>query len=66
MPSEQVTWVLEFVYRHANVPYFAGRGGVTSPTGCYPSSPQSNGDPTFVPDLRKDETRINLALLVRF
>jgi len=66
MPTEQVTWVLEVVYRHANVPYFAGRGGVTSPTGYYPSSPQSNGDPTFVPDLRQSEMRINAALLVRF
>jgi hypothetical protein len=66
MPSEYITWSVELVYRHANVPYFAGRGGVTSATGYYPANIQSYGDPNFVPDLRKDETRINLAMLVRF
>jgi hypothetical protein len=66
MPNEYVTWTLEFVHRHANVPYFAGHGGVTSATGYFPSNPGSFGDPNYVPDLRNDENRINLAMLTRF
>jgi hypothetical protein len=66
MPSEYVTFVLEYVHRHANVPYFAGQGGVTSATGYYPSNPASNGDPAYVPDLRNDENRVNFAMLTRF
>ena len=66
MPNEYVTWTLEFVHRHANVPYFAGHGGVTSSTGYFQSNPNSFGDPNYVPDLRKDENRINLAMLTRF
>jgi hypothetical protein len=66
MPNEYVTWVLEFVHRHASVPYFAGHGGVTSATGYFQSNPNSFGDPNYVPDLRNDENRINLAMLTRF
>jgi hypothetical protein len=66
MPSEYVTWVLEFVHRHASVPYFAGHGGVTSATGYFSSTSGSYGDPTYVPDLRNDENRINLSMLTRF
>jgi hypothetical protein len=66
MPNEYVTWTLEFVHRHANVPYFAGHGGVTSSTGYFQSNPNSFGDPNYRPDLRNDENRINLAMLTRF
>ena len=66
MPSEYITWVLELVHRHANAPYFASRGGVTSASGYSPSSATSNGDLNYKPDLQKDETRIDLAMLVRF
>jgi opacity protein-like surface antigen len=63
MPNEYITWDLELVHRESNVPYFAGHGGVTSPTGYNPPF----GDPTgFVPDMVKAETRIIFALLVRF
>ncbi len=31
MPREYITWWTEVGYRHADVPYFAGRGGVTPP-----------------------------------
>ena len=63
MPSESITWLLELVHREANVPYFAGHGGVTSPNGYNPPL----GDPTgFVPDQVKTETRIIFALMVRF
>ena len=58
---EYITWVLELVHRHASVPYFAGRGGVTSASGYLLSGATSNGDLNYKPDLQKDETRINLA-----
>jgi len=33
MPSQFTTFRLEFGYRHANVPYWSGRGGITPPGG---------------------------------
>ncbi|HUI43237.1 MAG TPA: TonB-dependent receptor, partial [Terriglobia bacterium] len=33
MPREYVTWWLEGGYRHADIPYFSGRGGITPPGG---------------------------------
>jgi hypothetical protein len=33
MPKEYITWWIETGYRHSDVPYFAGRGGVTPPGG---------------------------------
>lgn len=61
MPNQSITYRLEFVYRHSNVPYFAGSGGVTSQTG-YSTSVL---DPNWRPDLVKQETRIILAVLFR-
>jgi hypothetical protein len=40
MPRQYITWWAEVGYRHADVPYFAGRGGVTPPGG-------NNGLPQF-------------------
>ena len=31
MPRQYITWWAEVGYRHADIPYFAGRGGVTPP-----------------------------------
>ncbi len=31
MPRQYITWWTEVGYRHSDVPYFAGRGGVTPP-----------------------------------
>ncbi len=62
LPIEQVTYDLEFNHRQASVPYFAGHGGVTSPDG-YTTTPTPAG---WRPDLAKGDTRIILALLVRF
>jgi len=31
MPKQYITWWAEAGYRHSDVPYFAGRGGVTPP-----------------------------------
>jgi len=33
MPSQFTTFRLEFGYRHSNVPYWSGRGGITPPGG---------------------------------
>ena len=33
MPQQYVTFRWEYGYRHANVPYFSGRGGITPPGG---------------------------------
>jgi len=62
MPDEQVTWRLEFVHREADVPYFAGPGGVTSPDG-YTTTLIPAG---WTPNLVKSETRVIAALLCRF
>lgn len=59
--NDYVTWRLEVVNRHANVPYFAGHGGVTSPSG-YTTTPIPAG---WQPDLVKSETRVIFAMLVR-
>ena len=61
MPNQSIEFRLEGVYRHANVDYFAGPGGVTSPTG-YSTTPLPSN---WMPDLVKSETRIILAVLFR-
>jgi hypothetical protein len=33
MPKEYITWWVEGVYRHSDVPYWTGRGGITPPGG---------------------------------
>jgi hypothetical protein len=33
MPKQYITWWIEAGYRHSDVPYFSGRGGVTPPGG---------------------------------
>lgn len=33
MPKQYITWWAEWGFRHSNIPYFAGRGGVTPPGG---------------------------------
>lgn len=63
MPNELLTVGVEYVTRHTNVPYFSGRGGVTSPNGW--NAPI--GDPAgYTADLVTDEDRIILSLIVRF
>jgi Putative beta-barrel porin-2, OmpL-like. bbp2 len=88
MPKQYITFRAEYDYRHANVPYWTGRGGITPPGG-------NNGSPQFFtcssgassgqtalgpaetacggglssvwfPDLRKDESFIDLSILVKF
>jgi putative OmpL-like beta-barrel porin-2/carboxypeptidase family protein len=33
MPRQYITWWLEAGYRHSDIPYFTGRGGITPPGG---------------------------------
>jgi hypothetical protein len=40
MPKQYITWWAEVGYRHSDIPYFAGRGGVTPPGG-------NNGTPQY-------------------
>jgi hypothetical protein len=62
MPSEYLSYDLEFSNRQASVPYFAGHGGVTSPDG-YLTTPTPLG---WRPDLTKNDLRLIGAMLVRF
>jgi hypothetical protein len=62
MPIEQFTLDVEYNHRQADVPYFAGHGGVTSPDG-YITTATPGG---WRPDLVKADDRIIAAWLVRF
>jgi hypothetical protein len=94
MPKQWITFRWEYDYRHANVPYWSGRGGVTPPgSGGVPYT--NNGYPQFYacndgnssmsetlsgaqtacggqgssvwfPDLRKDESLIDIDIMVKF
>ncbi len=61
MPNQSITFRAEYVHRNANVPYFAGKGGVTSPTG-YSTTPLPAD---WRPDLVKTEDRVIMAVLFR-
>ncbi|MEO8515584.1 MAG: outer membrane beta-barrel protein [Flavobacterium sp.] len=61
MPNQSITFRAEFVHREANVPYFAGSGGVTSPTGYTTATLPAD----WKPDLVKMENRIIFAVLFR-
>jgi hypothetical protein len=61
MPNQSITFRVELVHRESSVPYFAGSGGVTSPTG-YTTTPLPSD---WKPDLVKMENRIVFAVLFR-
>ena len=61
MPNQSLLFRAEYVHRHSSVPYFAGAGGVTSPSG-YTTTPLP---PDWRPDLVTSEDRIIFALLFR-
>lgn len=91
MPKQWMTLRVEGDYRHANVPYWSGPGGVTPPAFLGSSTGTNNGYPSqyvcmdgtpagtsltssscssdggvWYPDLRKNETLIDIDLLVKF
>jgi hypothetical protein len=61
MPNEHITFRVEYVHREASTPYFAGHGGVTSPSG-YTWTALT---PDWKPDLVKFEDRFIFAVLFR-
>jgi len=63
MPSQFITFRSEYTYRHANVPYFSGEGGVTPPGGN--TGAPGSIVPGWAPDLRNVEKRVTFALLVK-
>lgn len=63
MPSEFITWRMEYNHREVNTPYFAGRGGITPPGGN--TSDPTSTVPGWSPDLDKVENRLTFAMLVR-
>ncbi len=88
MPKQWITFRWEYDYRHANVPYWSGHGGITPPAflgsavgtnngfptqyACFDGTPSAtingcgkNGG-TWFPDLRRDESFIDLDLMVKF
>jgi hypothetical protein len=88
MPKQYITFRWEYDYRHASVPYWTGRGGITPPGGNN-GSPQyftcSNGNTSgqealaaaeaacgggassvWFPDLRRDESFIDMSIMVKF
>jgi hypothetical protein len=63
MPNQFITYRFELDHRAASVPYFAGAGGVTPPGGNTGAAGSQVAG--WAPDLRKTETRLNLAMLVK-
>lgn len=61
MANEHILFRFEYVHRESSVNYFAGRGGVTSPSG-YTTTPLIPG---WTPDLVKAENRVIFAILFR-
>jgi hypothetical protein len=88
MPKQYITFRWEYDYRHANVPYWSGRGGITPPGGntgfptqfvCLDGATSgatslgsaqaacsAMGSSVWFPDLRRDESFIDLSILVKF
>jgi len=61
LPNQSVEFKIEYVHRESSVNYFAGHGGVTSPSGyTYSTLPGS-----WAPDLVKAEDRVIFAALFR-
>jgi len=49
MPKEYITFRTEYGYRHANVPYWSGRGGITPGVNTFPSVIPSPNAGSVVP-----------------
>ena len=80
MPKDWITWWAEVTYRHSNVPYWSGAGGVTPPLGNVgtPGSAVCNNGTSmgadncateggqWFPDLRTSETVFGAGVMVKF
>jgi hypothetical protein len=68
MPNDYAEFLVEFVHRQADTPYYAGHGGVTGPSGYNNppvDNPTSSAPPGWKPDLVNSENRIIAAVLMR-
>jgi Putative beta-barrel porin-2, OmpL-like. bbp2 len=63
MPNDFVNFRGEVDHRESSVPYFVGRGGITPPGGN--TGAPGSIVPGWAPDLVRDETRFNFAVLVK-
>ncbi len=61
-PNQSIEFKAEWVHRQADVNYFAGPGGVTSPTGYTTTAVPATG---WLPDLVSSENRLIVAALFR-
>ena len=77
MPRDWITWWTETTFRHSNVPYWSGQGGVTPPggnTGSPASCVGGGANPTtgnceagdWFPDLRTREIIVGAGVMVKF
>jgi hypothetical protein len=87
MPKDWITWWTEVGYRHSNIPYFNGVGGMTPPFGnngspasyaCYSGASAGTNSQSqaiancssqggvWYPDLRQEEFKLSLGLMVKF
>lgn len=62
MPNQSIEFRAEYIHRQSDNPYWAGHGGVTSPSGYTTTPVPATG---WAPDLVKSEDRILLAVLFR-
>jgi hypothetical protein len=79
MPNQFTTFRMELGYRHVNVPYWSGRGGITPPGGnngfpaqfvCNDGTPSLDGTSCggvglWKPDLRRGQLLLNFAVMVK-
>jgi hypothetical protein len=74
MPNDWITWWTELTYRHSDVPYWSGAGGITPPgtqdgvqLGTQPGAPALNTNGSmWYPDLRTREVIWGGGLMVKF
>jgi hypothetical protein len=77
MPRDWITWWTETTFRHSDVPYWSGPGGVTPPggnTGSPASCVGGGANPTtgnceagdWFPDLRTREIIVGAGVMVKF
>jgi Putative beta-barrel porin-2, OmpL-like. bbp2/Carboxypeptidase regulatory-like domain len=77
MPKDWITWWTEVTYRHSDVPYWSGTGGITPPggnTGTPASCVGGGADPVtgncmagdWFPDLRTREVVLGAGVMVKF
>ena len=64
MPSQYITFRMEYNHRAANVPYFSGPGGITPPGGN--TGAPGSAVPGWTPDFVNSENRMTGAMMVMF